>query len=698
MQDDSPTSAPSAESDNKLGLVLVALVVNLAIATVTLVALPLLITSRIGAYGFLGVQPQQQPSPSSFSYVELSDRAVSTLALVVGASIGLSLFVMKQRFVTMGSSSRLWLGALSFVSICGAVVAKSEWPDTTMAQESFKFIFGGFGVSSLVVVVVAIALLLGIDTTYGVLKGLGHQFCFQVGRNLVIVLSVILVGIFYLPAQFVFARAVPTRMDWGIVLADMVGPSIGNTPILETYPYYHSLLGWPLVPLSWVFRDSLVEIAVVYVSVLLLVVTLILAQMLRMALPHVPFLTLVAATAGVLLYRPWGSIYGSLQSFPSFAVRHLLPLLAILIFVRAVNSRSGRGALAAGLVTGLAQINNFEAGIVLVFTLVLVTSILFFTSPQTRTLIVILWTGAVIVSAPLVFGGAFSRLTNSVSSIGTGVLNVPMPRFGLQYLTLSSCAIAIALGFGSVLLRPRGMPAVSSVLALTLGLYASNLHIFYYSGRSVVGAQLQSIIPLAGCALTCAVAPHALGLIRALSSSRRVSDFFLYLPAVTICALPALLLTGLPNPSLEAARLSATLREQEAPGNMRFDSSHFRSDELVKEIALAQMRDRSQIVENVGFIATDNGNVVQLLTGATNLLPFDKFNEMSIRGLTKEVCSKLASFRGTTLVIGVLSGSDLDDNKHLRTFVKSCLATMGRSFMWAPSNSDSPLTLRLLDS
>jgi hypothetical protein len=655
---------------------------NTTFLLTNLLLLLVLIPTRIQHFGFLGPSPYRRSSETS-PLVENADRIGVLGALCIGLVMG-ALGITKLA-VPLVRKAPPWISLASFLFICGGLVSVNEYSEIGLDSRWSHRFFGGFGLPGLATVLCALLLLvlagysMKIRTSQDPAKGV---------RLTASLLSLAVLSVIYLPASVILSRAVPFRTDWGIGLFEILGPLAGRPPLLETIPQYSSLMGWPLV-LTKPFSASLqLDIAVIYISVLFVLLVLVIAALLHLVLPRANFLIVLLFVFGLVLYRPSNSIVGSMTTFPSFTLRHLLPTIGLYVLILGLTKNSRRMYCLAGLILGCSYLNNFEFGLVALICAITISVLSSWRRNGAWKMIILTPVMALLtIGTFFALAGleALNRHTLIARTFGSGFGNLPMPIFGLQSLTLSGSAAALALGFWQVIARQQAKITPHSLVSVAFGLYSLLGHT-YYANRSVVSTQLQTLLPFVAISVTAALAPIATYAIRKLilADSWRSSTHFLPIVALVVC--PLVVLTGLPDPNLELARIRGQIADEEVPGNIRIDSEVFRNDSLYRHL-VSSIENGETDPDDVGVISSQFEVVYQLLTGAEGLTPLadHSLNSLPVAAL---LCSRIRDFSGNTVIVGSFGPNSRDLGAEDR--VRNCLRTLGRSWQETSGGPESP--------
>lgn len=652
-----------------------------------------LLPTRLWSLGLFGRNPYSDYDDIP-PIVELVDRITVPLSLVVGCFAGLFSFVVGKRAAALSQGLEFTSSAMAFGFLSLSIAVVNEFPVVSVTQTWSSMYFSGFGPQTLLMVWTILA---GLLMWFSVPLSQEHRFELRRLQTASRIWTTSFILVFYVPALVVTARAVPFRYDWAIVLSEVLGPRVGRSPLLDWTPQYSSLLGWPLIGLRGISESLILEISVLYLSFLFLMVIATLYWTTKLFLPRGASQISLVICLGTCLYRPDSSIVGSLTSLPSFAVRHILPAAGMSLLISGIVKHSAWQAMLSGLILGASYVNNFEFG-TLTLVSVLLTAIpigLRYSSTRKFLLVASSATTLSILGFFLISGReAWNRHSIIARTYNNGWGNLAMPIFGLHYLTLALSVTAITIGLWDIARTRETIPKPGSIIAFTFGLYALFGH-FYFSGRSVVSTQLQSTLPFVGLATAAAITPIATQVIRTVKNGNHNSLLVLALPMLLVAILPVSVLLGLPNPSLEWARLSGDIAEPEIPGNNRLDSKVFQDDELFQEVKKVIELAGNDTTE-VGVVAPEYSFVYELLTGARGFVPTAIWGyDNSV--FQEEFCESILGFSGRFVVVGVTQypSIDIKKNQVIKDSVRDCLRDGGRRWSEEPSNSESPLTIVL---
>ncbi len=612
--------------------------------------------------GFFGGVPYlDEDAPLWFETIE---KAV----VVFSCCLGLALSRCRIQITHKLLASAVSIAASTIV--LGAVVSQNEYPGVYLDNEWSKTFFSGFGVTGMVVLILAVATARILPITDESLR--------ERALRVIALLSWPVILIVFLPASIITTSGVPFRVDHGLVLFELLGPLTGKAPLVEVVPQYSSLLGWPLLVLRSLAAPLILDITVLYISILFLVVVALFALILKQIVPDVEFKVFLCIAFGMYLYRPNGSLIGSLTTMPSSTVRMILPMAGLYLLVRTYGSRTIFGWIWVGLVSGLVFFNNFEFGLIyLASVLGLLGMLLLYRRLGPREFIFAL--GGLLVSLSafgVALGDRLSRHWLVATQFGSGFGNLLMPRFGLHTLTLSLCVFAIAIGGRIIATRGIVRPSASAIIAFLFGLFALLGHL-YFAGRSVVSTQLQTVIPPTALATFAAVMAVKAGTNS--DSHKPITKFNLQAREISlhlVMALPLLLFIGLPNPNLEIARLTGAIQNTEVIGNYRYSADVFEGELMsAAQSALEQFGSR-----NVAILTVSDGAVLALLTDVSNLNIFANFDQQLTWGSGQDLCARVTSQDHSLVIVGGFTFNSEEQIAQIRSAAEECLSSDSSNF------------------
>ena len=567
-------------------------------------------------------------------------------------------FITSIKFVNFAVIRTAFLLCL----VSAAIISRHYLGFAAISNPWTNDFFGGFGIRVLFIVV-----LLSVVWT------LREEWKFQdlsngMFRELFVLLSSLLIFVFYLPASIVTSQSI-FHSDFTYVLNEMLGPQVDHAPLVSAVPQYSSLLGWPLRLLSQLSVPLFIEVSIIYISVLFLLILLAITKVVRGLFPQIPIACAVLVPVSILLARPPGKTSGSFIMFPSAVVRNVLPILAIWLFHICMKRRSIACSTTLGIFVAVMGLNNLEFG--LISAIAITASVLYgaaFGKVPMRLAVayfLALLVGFVILVMILGLNTySWWSFKFFATAYGSGNNNIPMPLFGLHSLTMTISALAVTVGaYDLYSIRKSdqfGYPAAHSLVLLASGLAATGFHL-YYTGRSMVSTQLQTELPML---IICGVIlVHRLRVFKVNTSNGK--HVLNKLPILIIAFLPLGALLLAPDPTIEMSRLQGRLPESEY-GSFKLGFSQVDLSDFSSFIKQA----RSEFSESsIGIVADHNGNALSLIHGLPNLLPFNDMND--ITDITTDSQSAVCDAIGASNVDYVAIEKD-DNSVEAHMFVRTC--------------------------
>lgn len=597
-------------------------------------------------------QPPFMDYPGTFETVEKA---------VVVACLAIGLVLSQIRIQIINRSVSSLTSILASTIVIGAVASRNEYPSIDPDMYWSSTFFGGFGTAGVVYLLIAFLV-------FEYLQNLRISIRERLGP-IIESLSWSILIVLFVPASIFASSGVPFKHDYSLVLSEIIGPLTGNAPLFQAVPQYSSILGWPLVILRGLPAPTLFQLSFLYISLLFVAIIFLFSVILREIHPKIRLGTSLLVASATYLYRPNGSWVGALNNFPSATVRMVLPMTGFVFLVRATKSQFLSRWLTAGLISGLAFINNFEFGSVYLVAVLSLLAVLTFSKQITALALSVMVAGTIapIAVISLLLGNRISRHYAVALQFADGFGNLLMPRFGLHTLSLGLCVFAVAIG--GRILSSRNLSSIPKepVIALLFGVFSLLGHL-YFAGRSVVSTQLQILLP-----------PTALAVVGALSAITASSSFFRSdimsshqlklsrIPLLLITVLPVLLLLGLPNPNLEIARLVNT-RSDNNLGDNSYSIKIFEGEFMTA----LQSSVEELGPKKVAVITGSDGRIISLLTGATDPSRYAERSQYRAFGFEDTTCAQLIAQAFSVIIVGSFE-FDESRGEDLRGEMRICL-------------------------
>ena len=442
---------------------------------------------------------------------------------------------------------------------------------------------------------------------------------------------------YYLPSTIQPFKGIIDPYHSRYVLNDLLIAASGKMPYSEIVPAYVGVLGWPLQLLSFLPNELIVNSALAWVNLLVLIEVACIAYLTKKSLDIkywglaflIPVATIflkvqpnIHSLEDATYRRAWGSIAQFMSIVPG---RSVLPIvLLISVAGLSVNSRGRKKSFlgfSVGILLVITAFNNVEFGVPASIAAIIV---LFFIARLTlvsRGDLLKILLGAIFVSASLIiaYGASNTELTTRnwlAMSKAHGLdsfANEAMPIFGLWVFFYAIFGASAVIGSAKLFRAPKlaapNSQETFSLIILSFGGLWGSATLFYFSGGSMVPRLTPSLIPLTLC-----IAGFG-GLLRAQFKTIREDktahfkngDFKIVLaPMFCLLLIPLISLTQAPNPSFEWLRM--------AGNGDRWSSQEI--GRMQKYIALVDLRDQDS-VNNYVYMGND-GPAISMMSGIEN--------------------------------------------------------------------------------
>jgi hypothetical protein len=515
---------------------------------------------------------------SKLPEAEIADR-MTVIILLAFCAIGF--FVLPwlvSKFKTESSVNWISIVALSLTIL----TISWRWGDPTFDTYRDVFWYGWGDKFALML------LPLGIITTYVVSLHLTKARSvdrMNISRAVNIGAAVILFC-FYLPSIFQPFNGIIDIYHSRYILNDLLITASGRLPYSEITPQYVGILGWPLKLLSTFNSDVVVNSAVVWINVLVLVEIALIAYITKHAL-HVKSwavaILIPVATMFVKVqsdesswqnldkeWKSWGSLAQHMNLIPG---RTVLPIV-LLFLVSALATDLPRRkkqifTFATGIFLVWTTLNNIEFGAPAAIAVLIILGFLTRLSVVKPKDLIAVFLGStlsvVLVAGLYRMNDSQLTLNNWLTMIRAhgvdGFMNLEMPFFGLWIFFYALLGTSAIIG-SNLLFRtyknsvPNSAEMRSAVLLTFSGLWGSAT-LFYFSGRSLVPEIIVFVIPLTLCII------GLIGVVRSTLENSEDNNIeksedkkfkIVLAPLFCIMLIPVLSLTQAPNPGFEWLR------------------------------------------------------------------------------------------------------------------------------------------------
>ena len=581
------------------------------------------------------------------SAVEIAERVLLLIIFGVaalGAIFGRR-FVASRRIMHFVSAPSFSLAtAAAFMFALGSV---TYW-------DSFKGeLWFGYGLGFAMTCAIGAVLLVSITG-----RSIQHQWF---GKRTLKWISVA-TGIFglcmYLPSVIQPTTGIIDLSHSRYLLNETLAQVAGVTPLGDFSPHYTSLLGWPLVLLSWLPAKSIILATLVWVNLLILVEIFVVWRIARHAWDRVPQgVTLLFALAFLLTkVQPSETVSGSNASLMTVLPgRSLMPmalgLFAILLTKREVQKFSSFFVI--GAFAAITLVNAFDFGLPASVALVLVTAVEMGKGiGRIKALAAEVLGGLAAIGA--IFGlfatrGLTPRFADMLIVPRAVALrdfyNLPMPVFGLYLATIALLIIGLLVGILGDFQAGQAHLRTSLIYGSTWGI----LSFTYYIGRSV-NSNLQLFL------FHSTFIVFALGayLTSHMTQTRSLKTSLIWIPTLMVVVLPVISLSQPPNPRFEIDRwrgygpnFSIWSATSISEGSITYGQWNTVRTGSVSELMKIAKRFPGK---RVGYFGED-GNAIHLLTGLINVMGVNARQDLEIPGIMDVACQRLRTEKPEVVLV-----------------------------------------------
>ena len=474
--------------------------------------------------------------------------------------------------------------------------------------------------------------------------------------------ALIIVGVFYLPSFIQPTNGIIDVHHSRYILNDLLIPASGSMPFADVMPQYVGVLGWPIKFLSFLPGEFLVNSAVIWVNLLVLLEIGLIAWCTHRVLARISWglALLIPISVMFVKVQPNEQIWGSLaQGMNLFPGRSFLPIcLLALILWNTTPSRGFRNLTKLGLlgiVLTLTPLNNPEFGVPATVTAIVIM-ILLARSGLLRTRDLLFSIVTSIFALLLIWSGYRSNGTslsirNWLTMIRVhgmdGYLNLGMPMFGLWvffYAVLGTCAVLGTLRLFEIRkVGQNGMENISPSIIMAFGGLWGSATLFYFSGRSLVPEILGFLIPLTLCIIgLLAIAINSLNIEEVGEATTRGQPPKFQLtvvPLMCVLLIPLVSLTQAPNPAFEWLRL--------AGGGGSWSANALKDLPSYKELmSIVETNPETRYV-----YLGNNGPAMEILTGVENGLGISLLKDLRINPEMARVGCKPLTFLDADVIL-----------------------------------------------
>lgn len=594
---------------------------------------------------------QQLETFANLSQAEIADR-LSVVVLLMLCVIGF--FVIPKYISGIISETEIKFWSITALALIVLTISW-RWGDPLFAEYS-KVMWFGWG-DKFALLMLAISLLL----TYLVSTQLKKFDELDISHvtSLLDIGAYVVLFCYYLPSVIQPYKGIIDPYHSRYVLNELLILVSGAMPYSEIVPIYAGFLSWPLKAISFLPVDLLVNSALVWVNLLVVIQIFCIAYLTKKSLNlrHWGIAVLIPVAVIYIKVQPnihsvedatyrraWGSIAQYMSIIPA---RSVLPVVLLVLISELATRSQSRIKSVFCFLTGMFLIftafNNIELGVPASMAVIIILFFITRLSLVGRNDLLKVFLGSLAAVAFI-----FASYNANESSINLsnwslmarahgmdGVLNLAMPFFGLWTFFYAILGASAVLGSNYLfrVFRSTNLDStdIRSATLLTFGGLWGSGSIIYFSGRSIVPALGSSLIPLSFCIVGLA------GLMRQRISNVSLEDSNLltknslklvFAPLFCVLLIPIISLTQAPNPSFEWLRM--------AGAGDQWSSQEIKRTNIY--LTLIELRNQDSGTKYV-FMG-DYGPAISMLSGVQNGLGLILIKDLLISDEIREVgCS-----------------------------------------------------------
>ncbi len=607
-----------------------------------------------------------------FPQAEIADR-LSVLILLLLCLIGFFALPM----VTSRFNNDTSVKMISFVALVLITLTVSwRWGDQYFLEYGAVFWFGWGDKFAFLTLILALLL------AYLVLSYL-HRVRGSDRSDLVRLInagSYVVLFCYYLPSAIQPFKGIIDPYHSRYVLNDLLIMASGKMPFSEIIPQYVGILGWPLKLISFLPKELIVNSALVWVNLLVLIEVACIAYLTKKSLDIkywglailIPVATIyvkvqpnIHSLEEATYRRAWGSIAQFMSTIPG---RSVLPIVLLALVAGLATNKNSHKKSMLGIFVGvfivITAFNNVEFGVPASIAAIIV---LFFVARLSlitrndlfRILIGVISTSVLIIVA---YSASNTKLTARdwlAMSKAHGLdsfANEAMPIFGLWiffYAIFGASAIigSIKLFRTFRLSIPSSQETYSAIILSFNGLWGSAT-LLYFSGSSIAPRLVPSLIPLALClaGLGGLLRAQIIATLDDKSESFKNGNFKIVLaPIFYLLLIPVISLTQVPNPSFEWLRM--------AGNGDRWSSQEINRMEKYQQ--LIELRDQKSDYKYV-YMGND-GTAISMMSGVENGLGIILVKDLLIGEELRELGCRPALNSGADFALVPKIDWDIED-------------------------------------
>ncbi len=591
---------------------------------------------------------QQFETFANLSQAEIADR-LTVVVLLMLCVIGF--FVIPKYISRVISEAEVSFWSITAVALIVLTISW-RWGDPLFAEYSKVLWFGWGDKFALIMLAVSLLLTYLVSTQLKKFVELDKSHV----TSLLDIGAYIVLFCYYLPSAIQPFKGIIDLYHSRYVLNDFLIMASGAMPYSEIAPQYSGFLSWPLKVLSFLPADAVVNSALVWVNLLVVIQIFGIGYLTKKSLnlKHWGIAVLIPVAVICIKVQPnihsvedatyrraWGGIAQQMSTIP---VRSVLPVVLLVLICELATRSQSRIKSIFCFLTGLFLIftgfNNIEFGVPASIAVIIVLFFITRLSLVGRNDLLKVFLGSLAALAFIVVSYKanessinLSKWSLMVRAHGVdGFGNLAMPFFGLWTFFFAMLGTSAVLGsnylfrvFGSTKLDST---EIRSAILLAFGGLWGSATLIYFSGRSLVPEIVPSLIPLSFCIVGLA------GLMRPRISTLSLEDFnplenkplkLVFAPLFCVLLIPIVSLTQAPNPSFEWLRMAGA-------GN-QWSSRAIKQTEVYR--SLIDLRDQDSGTTYV-YMGND-GPAISMLSGVKNGLGIILIKDLLISDEIREV-------------------------------------------------------------
>ena len=527
-----------------------------------------------------------------------------------------------------------------------------SWGDPLFAEYS-KVLWFGWG-DKFALLTLALSLLLTYLVSIQLKKF--NEFVKSPVTSLLDIGAFIVLFCYYLPSAIQPFKGIIDIWHSRYVLNEFLIVASGAMPYSEIAPIYVGFLSWPLKAITFLSVDVVVNSALVWVNLLVVIQIFCIAYLTKKSLnlKHWGLAVLIPVSVIYIKVQPnihsvedatyrraWGSIAAYMSIIPA---RSVLPVVLLVLISELATRSQSRIKSVFCFLTGIFLIftafNNIEFGVPASMAEIIILFFITRLSLIGRNDLLKIFLGFLAALAFIIASykanGSSINLSNwslMARAVGAeGYLNLAMPFFGLWTFFYAVLGTSAILGSNYLFRVFRSTKLdntdIRSAILLTFGGLWGSGALINFSGRSLVPALGSSLIPLSFCIVGLAglMRPRIWNVSHEDSNPLTKNRLKLvFAPMFCVILIPIVSLTQAPNPSFEWLRMAGE--------GSRWSSREIKRTEIYQ--SLIELRDQGSGIKYVYM--GDNGPAISMLSGVRNGLGLILIKDLLIGDEMREV-------------------------------------------------------------